>query len=155
MPSPRILIAAFAFGLIAAACSSTEPAAVPEAISSPHVPSSGTVTLDVSEVTADPGLVMLSVIGKQVPNQPMGAVCGLVDADPFTFEGVFAPIIGDDPCTLGTEPVEFAPGPYEVVVAVLPGGARTPDRCVRTEVTVDGDVTLRVTELGPPIDCGF
>lgn len=118
-------------------------------------PLPGTVSLDVSGVTDARGLVMLAVIGNGVPNQAFAAACAIVDAEPFSFSGVYLPITGDDPCSLGTEPVEFAPGAYEVTVAVLPGGARTPEQCTQASVVVDGDVTVEVTGLGPPTDCQF
>ncbi len=113
------------------------------------------MTLDVSGVTGAEGLVMLAVIGNNVPTQAFAAVCDFVDTDPFSFTGQYLPITGDDPCTLGTAPVEFDPGSYEVIVAVLEGGSRSPEQCAQTDVTVDGDVTVEVTSLGPPSDCQF
>ncbi len=98
---------------------------------------------------------MLAVIGKNVPVQAFAAVCAMVGTDPFSFTGAYLPITGEDPCTLGTEPVEFDPGSYQVIVAVLQGGSRSPEQCTQTEVTVDGDVTVEVTGLGPPSDCNF
>ncbi len=118
-------------------------------------PAPGTVTLDVSGVTDATGLVMLAVIGENLPTQAFAAGCALVDADPFSFTGQYLPIAGDDPCTLGTVPMEFDPGSYEVIVAVLEGGSRTPEQCTQTDVTVDGDVTVEVTGLGPPTSCEF
>lgn len=131
----------------------TAPA--PATTAPPPAPAPGTVTLDLSGVTDATGLVMLAIIGKTVPVQAFAAVCGLVDTDPFSFTGAYLPITGDDPCTLGTEPVEFDPGSYQVIVAVLQGGSRSPEQCTQTEVTVDGDATVEVIGLGPPTDCDF
>ena len=141
------------FGLAMIGCSSgDEPGSTAPP---PPPPAPGTVTLDVSEVTDATGLVMLSLIGKDAPTQGFAAVCDVVGTDPFSTTGVFLPITGDDPCSLGTEPVIFDPGSYEVVVAVLEGGSKTPNQCTQTEVTVDGDVTVKVTGLGAGTDCDF
>ncbi len=136
--------------LPAPASTITAPAPAPSA-----APAPGTVTLDVSGVTGASGLVMLAVIGRSVPNGMTAAACEMVGSDPFSFTGAYKPITGDDPCTLGSEPVQFEPGSYEVIVAVLQGGARSPEQCVRTDVMVDGDVMVEVTGLGPAADCNF
>ncbi len=118
---------------------------------SPPMP--GTVTLAVSEVTDATGLIMVSVLGPNLPEVPVGAACAVVDTDPFSFTGAFFPITGPDPCTLGPEPFEFPPGTYEVIVAVMVGGVATPEQCIQSEVAVDGDVTLELSNLGPPTEC--
>ncbi len=118
-------------------------------------PAPGTVTVNLSEVTDATNLVMVGVIGKNLPNQPFAAVCEIVTSDPFSFTGAYRPITGGDPCTLGAEPMKLDPGSYEVIVAVMRGGSTSPERCALTDVTVDGDVTVEVTGLGPPGDCNF
>ena len=154
----RAILATVLVAMVAVGCSSDEgggSATSPSSTTPPPPPAPGTVTLDVSGVTDATGLVMLAVIGNNVPEQMMGAVCDIVSADPFTFIGQYLPLTGGDPCTLGTEPIKFQPGSYEVLVAVMPGGATTPQQCTETNVTVDGDVTVEVTSLGPPSDCDF
>jgi len=118
-------------------------------------PVSGTVTLDLSKATEAQGLVMLSLIGKNLPQQPMAAACAIVDSDPYGFTGEFFPIAGPDPCSLESEPLTLDPGTYSVVVAVMPGGSTSPDQCAEAEVTVNGDVTVEIAALGPPTECNF
>jgi len=132
-------------------CTSSEDSTT----SSAPLPVAGMVTLDLSGVAGANGLVMLSLIGKNLPHQPMAAACGLVDSDSFGFSGEYLPIIGPDPCTLGADPVTFDPGTYDIVVAVMLGGSTSPDQCAETEVAVDGDVTIELAGLGPPTDCDF
>jgi len=139
------------FGLAVIGCGSADEGG--DTTAPPPAP--GTVTLDVSGITDAMGLVMLSLIGKDVPGQGFAAVCDVVDAEPFNSAGAYLPITGDEPCALGTEPVMFDPGHYEIVVAVLPGGSTTPEQCTMTDVTVDGDVVVKVTGLGPGTDCDF
>jgi hypothetical protein len=139
--------------LVAVGCSSDSTDRTPPSTAPAEPAVAGTVTLDVSEVTDATNLVLLSVIGNAVPTQPVAAVCAIVDSDEFNFTGHFLPITGDDPCTLGSEPVQFEPGSYDVIVAVLPGGSTTPERCTQAKVTVDGHVTLEVVSLGAPDDC--
>ena len=118
-------------------------------------PAPGSVSLDLSAVTDAEGLVMLSLIGKKLPQQPMAAACAIVDSDPYGFTGEFFPIAGPDPCSLESEPLVLDPGTYSVVVAVMPGGSTSPDQCAEAEITVDGDVTVEIAALGPPTECNF
>jgi hypothetical protein len=150
----RTLLAVLLFSATVVGCGPDDEGTA-AATSPPPAPTPGTVTLDVSGITDAPNLVMLAVIGNNMPNQAFAAACAIVDADPFSFTGEFFPITGDDPCSLGTDPVEFDPGPYEVIVAVMQGGARSPEQCAQTSVTVDGDVTVEVAALGPPTGCDF
>lgn len=148
--STALLVAAMAL----ASCGSEE-ANPSVTTSSPLPPAPGTVTLEISDVADAAGLVLLSLVGTDLPARPFGAACAIVDADDFEFAGTYRPIIGDDPCTVGAEPLQLQPGSYEVIVAVLPGGSRTAAQCTKTTVTVDGDVTVEVAGLGPGTDCDF
>ncbi len=156
MGSPlRVLsavVATVVFGVVAPGCSSGDGAA---SSTPPPNPVPGTVTLDVSGVTGATGLVMLAVVRDSMHPQAFAAACDIVDTDPFGFTGQLMPITGGDPCTLGTEPVQFDPGTYEVVVAVLEGGSQTPQQCTQTDVTVDGDTTVEVTGLEDPSACNL
>lgn len=145
----RALLAVVMIGAMTLGCSSTSTT------TTPAPPAPGTVTLDLSGVTGASGLVMLALVGHNLPTQPMAATCSVVDGDPFSFSSEYFPITGDEPCALGSVPVEFAPGSYEVIVAVLEGGSTSPEQCSQTGVTVNGDVTVEVTALGPPGDCDF
>ncbi len=127
----------------------TAPAAAP-ASTGP-----GTITLDVSGVTGARDLILLGLVPPAVPGQAMGAVCQPVGADPFSYAGPLLPVTGDHPCALGTEPLRFEPGTYTMVVAAIRGGEQTPQQCTEVAVTVAGDVTVEVTELGPPTDCSL
>lgn len=118
-------------------------------------PSPGTVTLDVSGIGQARDLILLGLIGSSTPLQAGAAICQPIGADPYSFSGKFMPMTGDNPCTLGVEPMEFDPGPYTMVVAVIRGGQQSPERCTEVDVTVDGDVTVEVAVLGPPSDCTF
>ena len=151
----RTILAMLLFGVILVGCSSDNDEGAAASTAPPPAPTPGTVTLDVSGITEAPNRVMLAVIGNNVPTQPFAAACAIVDTDPFSFTGEFFPITGDEPCALGPDPVEFDPGSYEVIVAVMEGGARSPEQCAQTSVTVDGDVTVDVTALGPPTGCDF
>ncbi len=137
-----------------AGCSSAEPTLDTVATTEPP-PSPGTVTLSVSDVAEAEHLVMLSVIGTNLPTQPIGAACDIVRTDSYAFTGSFAPIVGDHPCALGSEPIVFEPGTYNVIVAVLPGGSTVPHQCTQTAVTVNGNVTVEVSGLGTPADCNW
>ena len=160
MPRSRALLATVVLSLTALACSSGDAAgdgaaAAPTTTATTAPPAPGTVTVNVSDVTNASNLIMVAMIGNNIPTQPLGAACAIVDADPFSFEGTFYPIAGPDPCTLGPAAVELAPGTYDVIVPVMPGGARTPDQCGNATVTVDGDTTVELTGLGAPDGCGF
>ncbi len=152
--SARILTALLVASMALGACSSEE-ASPATTTSPPPPPAPGTITLEVSDVADATGLVLLSLVGTDLPTRPFGAACAIVDTDDFAFAGTYRPISGDDPCTLGSEPVEFQPGSYEVVVAVMPGGSTTPEQCAVATVTVNGDVTVEVNGLGPPEGCDF
>ena len=147
--------AALAAILIAVAVGGCGSSSDDASTTSASPPVSGTVTLDLSEATEAQGLVMLSLIGKNLPQQPMAAACAIVDSDPYGFTGEFFPIAGPDPCSLESEPLMLDPGTYSVVVAVMPGGSTSPDQCAEAEVTVDGDVTVEIAALGPPTECDF
>lgn len=155
------ILATVLLGVAVTGCASDDGGGTPSpspstSPSSPSAaPAPGTVTLDLSGVMDATGLVMLSVIGKDVPTEAFAATCGLVDGEPFSFTGAYRPITGGDPCTLGAEAVEFDPGSYQVIVAVLEGGSRSPQQCAQTPITVDGDVTVKVASLGPGSDCEF
>ena len=151
-PRPHIAVWAAAFiAVTVVGCGSSDNGAT--STTPPPVP--GVVTLDLSEATEAQGLVMLSLIGKNLPQQPMAAACAIVDSDPYGFTGEFFPIAGPDPCSLESEPLMLDPGTYSVVVAVMPGGSTSPDQCAEAEVTVNGDVTVEITALGPPTECDF
>lgn len=150
----RAIVAIALLSAVVLGCGSDDDAAaVPSTTTAPPV--AGTVTLDMSGATDASNRVMVAVIGKNVPTQPFGAACAIVDADPFSFTGEFFPITGGDPCSLGTEPVQLDPGSYDVIVAVMEGGATSPELCAEANVTVNGDVTVEVTSLGPPTNCNF
>lgn len=152
--STRISTALLVAAIALASCGSEEANPAVTTSSTPP-PAPGTVTLEVSDVADAAGLVLLSLVGSDLPTRPFGAACAIVDADDFAFAGTYRPITGDDPCTVGPEPLQLQPGSYDVIVAVLPGGSRTAEQCTKTTVTVDGDVTVDVAGLGPGTDCDF
>lgn len=112
----------------------------------------GQVQIAVNGVTGATTQILLLVIHEGNPERPLGAACAVIDDDLWGFTGPVYPIEGDDPCSLGTTPVVFAPGTYAAYFGVYTGGERTADQCVEIEFEVAGDTTVTAPALVAPCD---
>lgn len=107
-------------------------------------PSPGTITVTASGITGAQGKLWLTEA--RLAGRQAAIACVPIDADPFSATVVLEAIVGPTPCE-DSAPIELAAGTYDILTAVMMGGAPAPDVCARGQVVVDGDAAITMPAL--------